>query len=232
MRKSAWSAGAIRISPSAPTPRCRSHSAAIASGSSRSPSSRSSTITKSLPVPWYLANRTSAHFGPKRPGPGGPLGFSAILDEVPHDLVHGLDRTAHAHGEPPTAGVPSEPRALPPGQGFVPPRDPPRRLFLGKLSAETRGRFSVADEMGRSDERTEPPVEQAPGLLDQRGKPQPNPLVDAAVQVGPGQVDPGRANGLGRVAVPRSVEVGERPPGDRGDLERSHGPSGVARLDP
>src|SRR6266536_804848 len=232
MKKSAWSAGAIRISPSAPTPRCRSHSAAMAPGSSRSASSRSSTITKSLPVPWYLANRTSASLGPSRPGPAGLHGFPAILAEVPDDLVDGLDRTARTHGEPPDAGIPPEPRALPPGQRLVPPGDPPRRLFLGELSPKTGRRLSVADEMGRSDERAEPSIEQGPGLLDQRGKPQPNPLVDPAVEVGPGEVDPGRPNRVGRVPVPRSVEVGERPAGDGGDLQRSHGPPGVGRLDP
>src|SRR6266542_4399627 len=182
MKKSAWSAGAIRISPSAPTPRCRSHSAAMAAGSNWRPSSRSSTITKSLPVPWYLANRTSASSGPTRPGRAGPHALPAILDEVPRELVHGLDRTPRPHGEPSNAGVPAEPRTLPPGQRPVPPCDPPRRLVLGQVSAETGRRFSVADEMGRSDEITEPPIEKGPGLLEQLGERQPDPLVDAPAQ--------------------------------------------------
>ena len=47
--------------PSAPTPKLRSHIRAACSGvSTGSPCSRQSIITKSLPRPWYLANDTFA----------------------------------------------------------------------------------------------------------------------------------------------------------------------------
>src|SRR4051812_78263 len=52
-----------RSTPSPPTPRRRSHTAATNSGVSSSRPSGSGKITKSLPVPWPLLKRTNKAYG-------------------------------------------------------------------------------------------------------------------------------------------------------------------------
>src|SRR5881296_1189446 len=132
MKKSASSAGAIRMSPSAPTPRWRSQSARMTAGSRRRTSSRSSTITKSFPVPWYLANHTltlRSPFGPDRPGRGPRF-------EIPREDVNDLRGSTLPRLEPPDPGVSPKPGQLAPGEGPVSPDDRGDGLPLGHLSAE------------------------------------------------------------------------------------------------
>src|SRR6266542_2420829 len=70
-----------RITPSAPTPNRRSHSAATSREDRGRLPSRFSSMTKSLPVPWYFQIRSS------------------VTLEVLRHLVHNADRTALAGGE-------------------------------------------------------------------------------------------------------------------------------------
>src|SRR6266545_3114024 len=86
--------GVTRITPSAPTPNRRSHRAATSSGDRGRSVSRSSSMMKSLPVPWYFQTRSS------------------VTLEVLRQLVHHIDRAALAGGEPPDPGVSSEPDHL------------------------------------------------------------------------------------------------------------------------
>src|SRR6266508_4296863 len=83
-----------RITPSAPTPNRRSHSAATSREDRGRLPSRSSSMTKSLPVPWYFQIRSS------------------VTLEVLRHLVHNADRPALTAGEPPDPGVSSEPDHL------------------------------------------------------------------------------------------------------------------------
>src|SRR6266700_7193438 len=205
MKKSARSAGAIRMRPSAPTPRWRSHSARIAAGPMRRASWRSSTITKSLPVPWYLANRTASDL--HRPlGPGFP--DTRRGQELP-ELVHDLRGASLPGGEPPDPRVPPEPPHLPPRQRPVAAGDPGHRLLLAELAPKARRSLSVADDVGRNDERPESPIQQGPRLRQQPGEVPTDPLLDPAVQGRPGHLDAGRHHRSRVEHVPRVREGGE-----------------------
>src|SRR6516225_247178 len=103
--------------PSPPTPKCRSHSAATRPGVSSSSSSKSGTTTKSFPVPCPLANRMNSMLvraagawcvRPLAPV-GRPDGRQRAFNEV------GTDRDPH------DSGIAPEPRLLAPDE-------PPCRL--------------------------------------------------------------------------------------------------------
>src|ERR671914_1007453 len=106
-------AGATRITPSAPTPRCRSHSAATSEGERSRRSPRSSTRTKSFPVPWYFATRRSSMREV----------FSDLVDVARGALLAGL--------EPPDPRIATEPGQLAAGQGPGPPHRPVHGFLEG-----------------------------------------------------------------------------------------------------
>src|SRR5690242_875456 len=134
--RSATAGEATRISPSAPTPRCRSQRAATrSSGRSRSPS-QSSTITKSFPVPCHFSNRNSA------------------ISQVLRQLVHDAGRAVRSCAEPPDAGVAPEPRQLPPGQGPGPCDGPGDGLVQGHAAGQVVDDLSVPDGLARSERWT------------------------------------------------------------------------------
>src|SRR5438876_11368712 len=122
MKKSASSAGATRIRPSAPTPVCRLQIAAISEGESVSRSSMSSIRTKSFPVPLYLPN---------------PI--SSIAQVLRHPVDH-FDRTGRTGLEPVYARIATEPRHLPTRQR--------PRAFRGQCDRVLQREF-VFDVQGR-----------------------------------------------------------------------------------
>src|SRR5439155_10637017 len=106
-----------RISPSDPTPRWRSHSAAMRSGVRSRRSSGSWTITKSLQVPWYLAKaRTSGVCRSASPFSVASSSCTSRTFVELHQVVDHRPRPLRPHGEPPDPRVAPEPRHLPPGQ--------------------------------------------------------------------------------------------------------------------
>src|SRR5688500_5366241 len=130
MKKSSPSAPprVTRITPSAPTPRCRPQSAATSAGSSGRSSSRASSVTKSLPVPWYVQILNS------------PL-RSAF--QVPRDVLDEGDGAGRARCEPPDPRVPVEERQLTAGERLRPPHRARDRLVQRPLSGQVAGEFSV-----------------------------------------------------------------------------------------
>src|SRR4029450_11946706 len=119
MKKSAFSEGATRITPSAPIPNRRSHRRRASSSPSSNRPATSSSRTKSLPVPWYFQKRSS----PTRGLPGLRQVHNDVLDER---LGSGLPRLEPAdprvppeEGELPGAGAPPgvSPRPAPPPSG-------------------------------------------------------------------------------------------------------------------
>src|ERR671922_2782814 len=73
MKKGASRPGAMRMRPSAPTPKWRSQTARTSSGVIWWRSARSSTTTKSLPVPCALTNSTALALRKNLEGPGEAL---------------------------------------------------------------------------------------------------------------------------------------------------------------
>src|SRR5688500_11163061 len=132
-----------RITPSAPTPRCRSQSAATSAGSSGRSSSRSSSMTKSLPVPWYFQILSSSI-------------RSAF--QVPHDVLDEGDGAGRTRCEPPDPWVPVEERHLTAGERLRPPHRARDRLVQRPLSGQVAGEFSVTDGLGRGEPSPEPTV--------------------------------------------------------------------------
>src|SRR4029450_8256179 len=215
MKKSLPATSAVtRMTPSAPMPNRRSHSTATSSEDSARSPSRSSSMTKSLPVPWYFQTRSS------------------VTMEVPRQLVHHVDRAALAGGEPPDAGVSSEPDHLASGQFPRPPHRLSGCLRKRQLTPEVSSEFSVPDgpTSGQPSEQTL--VEELPHLVDQAGI---DHRVDARLDT-PSQdvawnVDPRGPNAFVWVALPPGRVARERAPGDRGHLECPDGPSDIGRLD-
>src|SRR5438093_11586733 len=116
-----------RITPSAPTPNRRWISAVESREDSGSSTSRYSSMTKSLPVPWYFHTRSSVNL------------------EILRQLVHQVDRTALVCGEPPDPGVSSEPDHLASRQFPRPPHRLRRGLREGDLGPEVPRELSVPD---------------------------------------------------------------------------------------
>src|SRR5438445_1665159 len=149
MKKSASSDGATRITPAAPTPRCRSHRAATSDGARSRVSSRSSIITKSLPVPWYLAKRNS------------PTG------QVLHQFVGDAGGSIPPGLEPADAGIPSEPRQLTPGERLRALDRAGDRLVERALAAQIPGHLSVPDGLARGQPSPETAIDEPAYLVDE-----------------------------------------------------------------
>src|SRR6266511_1055758 len=165
--------GVTRITPSAPTPNRRSHRAATSSGDRGRSVSRSSSMMKSLPVPWYFQTRSS------------------VTLEVLRQLVHHIDRAALAGGEPPDPGVSSEPDHLASSEF---PR-PTHRLCgcLGErdLAPEVPREFSVPDGPTGGQPSEQAPVEERPHLVEKAGiDHRPDAHLDSAGQDVAWNVDP------------------------------------------
>src|SRR6266545_3808949 len=143
--------GVTRITPSAPTPNRRSHRAATSSGDRGRSVSRSSSMMKSLPVPWYFQTRSS------------------VTLEVLRQLVHHIDRAALAGGEPPDPGISSEPDHLASGQFPRPPHRLSGRLRKRHLTPEVSSEFSVPDGPTGGQPSEQTPVEELPYLVEQAG---------------------------------------------------------------
>src|SRR6266540_1271461 len=231
MKKSASGAGAMRISPSAPTPLRRSHSAAIVSRFKRIRSATSWIITKSFPVPWYLENCIRLLLdvrGRNRLNRRPCL----IPSKIRLDLLHHLERAFLARTKPLGAGVASKPCHLPTRQRLRPAGRRGYRLALANHALETGGRFSVADRLTGGQEGTESPLHQLPGLLEQPGHHGQNPQFDPSMESCAREVDAGSPDGALRVGIPVSGERREGPSGDGRNLQGSYGATRVGGFDP
>src|SRR3972149_2039223 len=113
MKKSPSPVRVTRMTPSAPSPKCRWHSAATSPGVRGRSSPRSSSMTKSLPVPWYFHTRSS------------------VTLEVLRQLVHDRRGALLIGREPPDPGVPPEPHHLAARQ-LPRPLDRLRHRLLGR----------------------------------------------------------------------------------------------------
>src|SRR3954447_10012616 len=125
-----------RITPSAPTPRCRSQIAAIRPGERRRRSSRSSIRTKSFPVPWYFPNRSSS------------------IGQIPRDLF--LQRRRIGSFEPSHTRVTSEPGALLSRERSGPSDGSLDRLVQRAQPVQMARHLSVPDGLARSEPTPEP----------------------------------------------------------------------------
>src|SRR5439155_15643094 len=149
-----------RISPSAPTPNWRSHRAATSSGDRDRRSRGSSIITKSLPVPWYLANWSSAM------DPAPPRGRRHRLTpdriclgpKVLLDLVHDLHRSLRSGREPSDPWVAAEPGELPSSQGPGAADGRSHGVLAGHPPRQVPGHLSVPDGLARGEGRAQPAV--------------------------------------------------------------------------
>src|SRR6266540_983865 len=212
--RAAISGPATRISPSAPTPKCRSHRAATRAGVSSISPRQSSSMTKSFPVPCHFSNRSSATL------------------QVLRQLVGDRARSVRAGPEPADAGVPPEPPHLSPGQGPGPLHGPGQGLVQGRPAGQMLDDLSVPDGLARGEGWTRPIVQQSPDLVQEPAVDHgPDPCLDAAGQVGRLQLHPGRANRLRRVPLPVPGVRGERPAGHGGHLQGPDRPPDVRGLD-
>src|SRR2546430_9187475 len=214
MKKSAPAAGATRIKPSAPTPRCRSQIASMSPASSESRSSTSSIRTKSLPVPLYLPNLISP------------------ISQVLRHLVYQLDRPVLAGLEPSYSRVAPEPRRLAAGQCPRALCGAGDRVLQRDRSLQVPGRLSVPDGLPRGEGWTHAAVEQPAGLVEHAAL-----VLRSNSCMDPFPKDLRRHRHAGRpdlslgIAVPRLREGREGPAGDGGDLEGPHRAPHVRRLD-
>src|SRR2546430_297892 len=214
MKKSASSAGATRISPSAPTPRWRSQIAAMSPASSDSRSSTSSIRTKSLPVPLYLPNLISSIAQPLR------------------ELVDELDRPVHAGLEPSYPRVAPEPRHLATGQRPRALGGAGDRVLQRGRSLEVPGRLSVPDGLPRGKGRTHAAIEEHANLVQHAALVlRADPCIDPFSKNLGGHRHAGRQDPTLRKSVPRLGERGKGPARHGGDFEGTHGAPDVRRLD-
>src|SRR6266513_3855361 len=135
---------ATRINPSPPTPNRRSHRAATSSPERWIWSCGSSTITKSFPVPWYLA-KWSLVMGTHSVGAATGDGGREIGSQVLHDLLYDRGRPPWSRPEPPDAGVSAEPCHLPSSEGPGPADGGRDGLLQGALPRHVAGHLSVPD---------------------------------------------------------------------------------------
>src|SRR4029450_7440834 len=177
MKKSAFSEGATRITPSAPIPNRRSHRRRASSSPSSNRPATSSSRTKSLPVPWYFQNRSSSirglpglrqirdDFLGERLGRGPPRAHPALTQTRPHAPGDRL-------GSAPPRLEPADPR-IPPEEGELPARERPRALHRARdrrvereLADEVTGQLSVPDGLARSEPGTEPALDEPAHLVE------------------------------------------------------------------
>src|SRR6266511_2380902 len=164
--RAATSVPATRISPSAPTPKCRSHRAATRSGVSSISPPQSSSMTKSFPVPCHFSNRSSATV------------------QVLRHLVGYPDRALRTGPEPADAGIAPEPRHLPPGQGPGPLRGSGHGLVQSRPAGQMLDDLSVPDGLAGSEGWTGSFVQQRPDLVHQpAGHHGPDPGLDPAGEI-------------------------------------------------
>src|SRR5579875_960673 len=139
-----------RSTPSAPSPRRRSHKAATAAGVSGSSACMSGNSTKSFCVPWPLAKFTSPGYVP--PGP--------------YRVVDG----AGGRVEPVDAVVPAKPRALP---SHIAAGGNKRGLpggVAGAARVEVGDHLGVAQRPGGGHAVAQPAAQQPDDLVDQAGR--------------------------------------------------------------
>src|SRR5574341_406744 len=179
------------MTPSAPTPRCRSQRATTSPELSGRTSSRSSSMTKSLPVPWYFQIRSSA---------------TQVLQQVVQDV----GGAALAGGEPADPRVSPEPRHLAPGQRLRPLHDQRRGLVEGASPRQVTRHLSVPDGLARGRGTLEPAVAERADLLDEPvSQLIADPPLDPAREDVARHHDPGGADVSHRVPLPVLGEVGE-----------------------
>src|SRR5262245_14098566 len=203
-----------RITPSAPMPVCRSHTAATNASCSGRASSRSTSMTKSFPVPWYFQIRIGS------------------VTQVLRHLGHGRG-TVIAGREPADPRISPEPRELPARERLRALHGPRDRLLQGQRPVQVPRELSVPDGLARSEPSVEPTTDEP---LDLPQEPVVELAADAALdalgELRARDLDPGGPYALRREAIPRVREARERPAGELGHLERPDRAADVVGLDP
>src|SRR3990172_6926485 len=216
MKKSSPSAcpRVTRITPSAPIPLWRSHTAAT-NGSVRGRSSgRSSSITKSLPVPWYFQI---------------PIGSAT---EVLRQVVYEGHRSAVLRLEPADPGVPPEPGELTACERFPALDAQGDRVLQAELPLQVPRNFSVPDGLTRGEPPGEAPLGERAHLLDETARDLlSHASLDPLDEHPARHVDPRGPHRVRVVPLPCLREARERLPGELDHLERADGPPNVVRLD-
>src|SRR3990172_8670097 len=216
MKKSSPSAcpRVTRITPSAPIPLWRSHTAAT-NGSVRGRSSgRSSSITKSLPVPWYFQMRIGS------------------ATQVLRQVVHEAHRPAVLRLEPADPGVPPEPGELTACERLRALDDQGDRVLQAELPLQVPRHLSVPDGLARGEPPGEAPFDERAHLLDEPARDLlPHTSLDPLDEHRARHVDPRGPHRVRVVAFPGLREARERLPCELDDLERADGAPDVVGLD-
>src|SRR5262245_16309120 len=148
--------GATLITPSAPMPVWRSQSAATSSADSWCRSSRSSTITKSLPVPWYF----QIVFG--------SVMARSVASCIPMKVPgHGVREPGCLVREPADPWIPAEPGELAARERLRALHGSGDRFVQAQLTFQVPRELSVADGLARGEPPGEPAVHELLDLLDQ-----------------------------------------------------------------
>src|SRR3990172_2722591 len=216
MKKSSPSAcpRVTRITPSAPIPLWRSHTAAT-NGSVRGRSSgRSSSITKSLPVPWYFQMRIGS------------------ATQVLRQVVHEAHRPAVPRLEPADPWVPPEPGELTARERLRALDGKGDRVLQAELPLQVPRHLSVPDGLTRGEPPGEAPLGERAHLLDETARDLlSHASLDPLEEHPARHVDPSGPHRVRVVALPGLREARERPPGQLDHLERADRPPNVVRLD-
>src|SRR3989304_4920370 len=151
MKKSSPSAcpRVTRITPSAPIPSWRSHTAATNGSVRGRPSGRSSGITKSFPVPWYFQMRIGS------------------ATQVLRQVVHEAHRPAVLCLEPADPWVPPEPGELTARERLRALDGKGDRVLQAELPLQVPRHLSVPDGLARGEPPGEAPFDERAHLLDE-----------------------------------------------------------------
>src|SRR5690606_28641313 len=210
-------AGTARITPSAPTPVCRSQSCRAISASSGCVASGSSRTRKSLPRPWCFVRRMSPTSVPDA------RRRAARIPARPLDL--GLERRQEGGRvlvgvEPPDAGVAPEPRRLPAGEAAGAADRQLEGLVERRLALQVRDQLPVPERLAGRAGHAPGAGEQAADLVEEAG----GHLLLVARRDAPGHDLVGQAHAdqveaAGRVDVEAGAVRRERAPAPERDLE-------------
>src|SRR5215204_1054404 len=172
---SSAAARTTRSTPSAPIPPCRSHRARTRAAVRSRAASGSGSTTKSLPVPWPLANGTGCT-GPSLRG----------TDRVEHRTQQIRPRPV----QPPDPRVAAEPGPLPPDEPAGGGHGVPGGGVEAALAVQRGDHLPVAERPGGRAPLTQADLQQPADLRHQPGGEHPlDPPLDQPVQVAAVAVD-------------------------------------------
>src|SRR5262245_53854994 len=183
MKKSSSVAPRVtRITPSPPMPVCRSQTAATNASCNGRASSRSSSMTKSFPVPWYFQIRIGS------------------ATQVLRHLVH--RRRVVVDREPADPWISPEPGELSTRERLRALHGPRDRLLQGHRPVQVPRELSVPDGLARGEPSVEPATDEFLDLPQQPVVELPtDPALDPLAEPGARDLDPGGPDTLRRIAV-------------------------------